>query len=100
MYSRSEKINHDRGRSTLRERARKHFFEEKKEMEHELRQNKAFVTHLVREGYCLEKVEQTEHRYEVSFVNPQTSEHKACNFQFENNFHTLESIWKTNGHTK
>ena len=100
MYSRSEKNNHDRGRSTLRERARKHFLQEKKELEHELQQNKAFVTHLIREGYQFEKAEQAEHHYEVCFIHPQTSEQKACNFEFESNYRALASIWQTDDNTK
>lgn len=94
MYLRSEKNNHDRGRSTLRERARKHFLKEKKEMEHELQQNRALVTQLLNEGYRFNKVDQEEHQYGVYFTNPETSKEQACHFQFENNFHTLESLWK------
>lgn len=93
MYLRSEKNNHDRGRSTLRERARKHFLKEKKEMEHELSQNRTLIERLMNDGYCFETTTRNENRYDVHFTHPKTSERRDCVFNFESNYTILEPLW-------
>lgn len=93
MYLRSEKNNHDRGRSTLRERARSHFLKEKKDMVHELEQNRDQIKKLLNEGFVFDSQAQAENLYQVFFVHPKTSEKKECIFNFETNFKCLESSW-------
>lgn len=94
MYSRSEKNNHDRGRSTLRERARKHFFGQKKEMEHELTRNRSVIRKLFNDGYQYDSVTRDDNKYEVYFVHPTTLEKRNCIFNFENNYNELAAEWK------
>lgn len=94
MYSRSERNNHDRGRSTLRERARRHFFGQKKEMEHELTQNRNLVRKLFNDGYQFDSVTREDNRYEVHFLHPDTQERRDCIFNFESNYNQLASEWK------
>ncbi len=95
MYSRSEKNNHDRGRSTLRERARKQFFGQRKEMEHELSENRSQIKKLFNEGYQFDSVTRDDNKYQVHFLNPNTSERRDCIFNFESNYNTLAAEWKT-----
>lgn len=96
MYLRSEKNNHDRGRSTLRERARKHFLKERKETEHELQQNKTHILKLLNDGYRFESVTRSENQYDVHFTHPRTSDRRDCIFHFESNFNNLEPLWHGN----
>ncbi len=95
MYSRSERNNHDRGRSTLRERARKHFFGQKKEMEHELTQNRSLIRKLYNDGYQYDSVNRDDNKYEVYFAHPTTLDRRICIFNFENNYNELSTEWKT-----
>ena len=96
MYQRTEKNTHDRGRSTLRERARKHFLQEKKDMEHEFQQNKALLNKWINDGFNFENVAREENKYIVHFVNPKTSDERDCLFNFESNYAQLENIWQSN----
>lgn len=99
MNIRSERVVvHDRGRGTLRERARKHFLKEQKEMAHELSESRERIAKLLNEGFIFESSSREDHHYEIHFKNPKNNKAEDCWVTFESNFAQLESLW--HGHNK
>lgn len=93
MSFKSERmVVHDRARGTLREKSRKHFLKEQKEMAHELSASRDRIMKLLNEGYTFESSTREDNHYELHFKNPRNMKEEDCWLNFESNFAALEPI--------
>lgn len=84
---------HDRSRGMIKETSRDRFMDEKKEMEHELSQNKDTLLKLLNEHYTYKTTSKHRGQFVVKFQHPDTHKMQRINFHFEPNLKTLENLW-------
>lgn len=84
-------VVHDKSRGTIREQAREHFLQEKKEHEHELSDARTKIMKLVNEGYFFEKRENRKHEVYIYFAND-NKDREVIELKFPDNADLLKEF--------
>ena len=86
-------VMHDKARGMLREKSKDRYLHEKKEMEHELQQNRETIEKALNENYHFVKETTSHHSKVVHF----TDDNKVIKvrFDYEDNFVKLHELWNT-----
>ncbi|MBF4693573.1 hypothetical protein [Fusibacter ferrireducens] len=85
-------VVHAKSKNTLRDGAKNHYHSEKKELEHELSQNKTEILKLLNDGYRYERTSKEGFRTIVHFIN--NDQHRIeIQFDFFDNFKALEDLY-------
>lgn len=85
---------HLKTKNTLREKAKKHYTEERKEMEHEFEQTEQGILKAMNERYEFGEVRREHHRYILEFFNRNTKDKKTFTIAYEENYVKLKSLWE------
>jgi hypothetical protein len=86
---------HDKSRGMVKETSRDKFLGEKKEMEHELSENRITINKLLNERFTYHSTQRRRGGYVVKFQNPSTHTMEKLTFHYENNLKALENLWET-----
>ncbi len=99
MTSQSGNANHAsyhlKAKNTLREKAKKHFTEERREMEHEFESTEQGILKAMNERYEFGEMKREHHRYILEFFNRNTKDKKIFTLAYEENFVNLKHLWET-----
>lgn len=90
-------VIHDKSTGTIRSTSRDHFFEEKKEHEHEFALARDLIQKYHNDGFHYAKTEQLEKVTRVSFVNARNEE-KQIEFLFPDNVNLLKEYFVKTTH--
>ena len=85
-------VVHSKSKNTLRDGAKNHYHSEKKELEHELSQNKTEILKLLNDGYRYERAEEEGSKTIIHFVNNDRHEVDIC-FNYIENVKSLKSLY-------
>ncbi len=93
--SKARNVNcvHSKGRQMFRERARSHYADMKKDMEHELTLNQSNISKCLNDHYEYLRTNQHRGSYMVKFKNPDTNQIKNVKFDYEENYTKLKDTW-------
>lgn len=86
---------HLKCKNTLREKAKKHYTEERKEMEHEFETTEQEILKAMNEKYEFGEMKREHHRYIVEFFNRNTKDKKTFTLAYEENYVKLKHLWET-----
>ena len=86
---------HDRSRGMVKETARTRFLGEKKNMEHELTENRTTISKLLNDKYDYHSTQRRRGGYVVKFQNHEDHTLKKLTFHYETNLRELETLWET-----
>lgn len=86
---------HMRCKNTLREKAKEHYTEERKDMEHELESTEQGILKAMNERYEFGEMKREHHRYILEFFNRNTKDKKTFTIAFEENYVKLKHLWET-----
>lgn len=85
-------VVHAKSKNTLRDGAKNHYHSEKKELEHELSQNKIEIQKLLNDGYRYESAAEEGSRTIVHFIN--NDHHRVkINFDYLDNVKALKDLY-------
>lgn len=85
---------HMRCKNTLREKAKEHYTEERKEMEHELESTEQGILKAMNERFEFGQMRREHHRYILEFFNRKTKDKKIFTIAFEENYVKLKDLWE------
>ncbi len=86
---------HLKTKNTLREKAKKHYTEERKEMEHEFESTEQEILKAMNERYEFGEMKREHNRYILEFFNRNTKDKKNFTIAFEENYVKLKHLWET-----
>jgi predicted nucleic acid-binding Zn-ribbon protein len=86
---------HLKSKNTLREKAKKHYTEERKEMEHEFESTEQEILKAMNERYEFGEMKREHNRYILEFFNRNTKDKKNFTIAFEENYVKLKHLWET-----
>lgn len=85
---------HLKSKNTLREKAKKHYTEERREMEHEFDSTEQGILKAMNERYEFGEMKREHHRYILEFFNRNTKDKKTFIIAYEENYVKLKSLWE------
>ncbi|MGX8795411.1 hypothetical protein ACR6HW_04800 [Fusibacter sp. JL298sf-3] len=89
-------VVHDKGRSTIREESRAHYFAEKKEHDHELQTAIKTIGKLYNEGYCYKKTQTRNHHVFITFENDSGSK-QSVELEYPENLSQIKAHFEDFG---
>ena len=84
-------VVHAKSKNTLRDGAKNHYHSEKKELEHELSENKSKIEKLINDGYRFDRAVEDGSRTIIHFTNNQ--QRVEINFDYPENIKTLKGFF-------
>ncbi|GAU77058.1 hypothetical protein [Fusibacter sp. 3D3] len=85
-------VVHAKSKNTLRDGAKDHYHFEKKELEHELSQNKIAIQKLLNDGYRYERAVEEGPKTIVHFINNDQHRVEVC-FDYSENVTSLKDLY-------